>query len=171
MPITSLPLPPYLLGRHLVGVTVAGVTINADGTFTVSTVDTANLGNYGPNPGRVLEGFRINPVSEAEDITPIDVRARNNVTVADDFKIEATEMQAQNALSVLWAIKAGYDYARFQRNYARNVGGTATTTALAVIGRVGELTETPARGKTLVSLTLDSAGLAPYYGPVTGLPF
>ena len=160
-------LPPnYTLGRNLTGVSVAGVVNNGDGTYTVSTIDYSDL-----HLGYSLDGFRINPMNESEDITPVDVKQRNNVTVTSDFRVEVSEIRQTNYNSILMEIWNSFDYVRFQRNYSQNAGGVYEPNTFIVIARVAEPTETAARGKTVISMSCDSCGLPPYYGPLSEAPF
>ena len=161
MPINTYP--PFLIGRYITSVAVAGVVPNGDGTFTVSVATAGDL-----HTGQALDGFTFNPRNQGEDITPIDYAQANNVTTLRDFNVTVSELRQFNTTSLLTAIWNGFDYFRLQRNFSTSGGGTNT---FAVIARVGDLRETPSRGAARVELTGDSAGIAPYWGPVASLPF
>jgi hypothetical protein len=112
--------PPYLLGRDLTAVTVAGITVDANGVMTIGT------------PVSIRDGIlEVDPSDEVEleDLRPVWSAQPNMVPIGSGSSLALTMLQFSNGYQALTFLKVNFRYC-----YAAWQQGTETFQGYYTIG-------------------------------------
>ena len=94
-------LRPFLLGKHLTAVTVAGITVATDGTMTIGTPVSIRAGIMSVDPSDEVE---------MEDIRPVWSEQINMVETGAGSSLGLETLQFSDGYQALTALKVGYKY-------------------------------------------------------------
>ena len=139
-------IPPWLTGLAVTNIVITPLTVNADGTFTLGTVQSLS----GHLDEIVLEQYNL-----LENITPLDSRQDNEVIIGSGTTIQLVEILARSSGNFLSAAGNGFDY--IQATFAR--GGSTYTGTFVVKG----YKETIRRGKSVGIMAMSPCGIGVAY--------
>lgn len=131
-------LPTYLLGSHLTAITVASVSVDASGTWTVGAANSIRAYI------QTVDGTLSN---ETEDIRPVWEIQQNNVRVGVGNSLRIGALQNSAAANLLVTLAAGFTYCQVAWTQ-----GASTFTGKYIIGSLGYGVN--ARGANLNTLDL-----------------
>ena len=149
-------LPPKMLGRFVGAVSLASVTRNASGLFTVDGVVSGDL-----HVSSSLKNFSYKVMNNQVDQSASDVFLEDNVAESGGYEITITEQRLANYIPLCEQIAfAGYSHFRVQRNFLPP-GATVPFVFYAICALKefdgGEIEKGPME----VTLTGNSCGISP----------
>ena len=98
-----MPTPPYLLGRHLTAVTVAGVTVDSNGVLSVGSATAIQA---------LIEELGHEIDVESEDVSPVTAIRMNEVPLRTGHTVDLSVIALSNGANVLYTIRDGFDVCR-----------------------------------------------------------
>jgi hypothetical protein len=100
--MATVPVPPWLLGRHVTTVTLVGMAIDIYGVLTDSDSE-ALVGQ--------LDEITLTSTPQTENIQAMDIRIANYVILEDDFTLTLSEILKRVNANILYKLQSlGYDY-------------------------------------------------------------
>lgn len=141
-------VPPWLVGRNVTAISITGETAGSDGTLTPGS--TITLTGH-------LDEITLDQVNDTENIVPLDVRQNNEVITGSGTSMSIVEILSAYGTTgnLLATVAESLDLAVF--TYTR--GGKAFTCTHVIKG----YTEGIRRGKSVGTMSLGPAGVAPTY--------
>ena len=130
--------PPYLLGKHLTLVTVAGVTIDANGVFSIGSAVSVRA---------LIEELGHDVDFDTEDIAPVTSTQMNEVPLRSGNRVDLSTIALSNAANALHDLVDSFSACRLIW-----VQGTETFTGDYWLGSLRSGVR--GRGKNVMTLSL-----------------